>query len=143
MASKELRVPDLGNFSDVAVIDVLVQPGQAIEVDTPLITLETEKATMDVPSTDAGVIEKLHLNKGARVSAGSLIATVNPAAGAEPQPSATTGTPSFLASATALCSRFTSTTNNAAGIFSNSRMPSKYLCKRAPSRRIAACSCLT
>jgi pyruvate dehydrogenase E2 component (dihydrolipoamide acetyltransferase) len=96
LASKELRVPDLGNFTDVAVIDVLVQPGQAIEVDTPLITLETEKATMDVPSTDAGVIEKLHLAKGARVSAGSLIATVRSAADAskaapEPRAAAATG----------------------------------------------------
>jgi pyruvate dehydrogenase E2 component (dihydrolipoamide acetyltransferase) len=76
VASKEIRVPDLGDFKDVAVIDVLVQPGQTVEVDTPLLTLETEKATMDVPSTDAGVIEQLHVNKGARVSAGSLLATL-------------------------------------------------------------------
>ena len=60
----------MGNFKDVAVIDVLVKPGDAIEVDTPLVTLETEKATMDVPSTAAGVIEKVHVTKGGTVSPG-------------------------------------------------------------------------
>ena len=45
----EVRVPDMGNFKDVAVIDVLVKPGESIAVDTPLVTLESEKATMDVP----------------------------------------------------------------------------------------------
>ena len=76
MASKEIHVPDLGDFKDVAVIDVLVKPGDKVQVDTPLLTLETEKATMDVPSTQAGTIEKLHVGKGSKVSAGSLIATV-------------------------------------------------------------------
>ena len=55
----EVRVPDMGSFKDVAVIDVLVKPGDAIEIDTPLVTLESEKATMDVPSTAVGVVEKL------------------------------------------------------------------------------------
>ena len=66
MASKEILVPDLGDFKDVAVIDVLVKPGDRVEVDTPLLTLETEKATMDVPSPGAGVIEKLHRPEGRR-----------------------------------------------------------------------------
>jgi pyruvate dehydrogenase E2 component (dihydrolipoamide acetyltransferase) len=72
----EVRVPDMGNFKDVAVIDVLVKPGEAIEPETPLVTLETEKATMDVPSTASGVIERVHVEKGGKVSAGDLIATV-------------------------------------------------------------------
>ena len=72
----EVRVPDMGNFKDVAVIDVLVKAGDAIERDAPLVTLETEKATMDVPSTVAGVVEKLHVSKGGTVSAGALVATV-------------------------------------------------------------------
>jgi len=79
LASKEIKVPDLGDFKDVAVIEVLVQPGESVQVDTPLVTIETEKATMDVPSPLAGVIETLHVNKGSRVSAGSLIATLKPA----------------------------------------------------------------
>ncbi|HEY4214416.1 MAG TPA: dihydrolipoyllysine-residue acetyltransferase [Steroidobacteraceae bacterium] len=72
----EVRVPDMGNFKDVAVIDVLVKPGDTIETDGSLVTLETEKATMDVPSTAAGVIEKMHVAKGGKVSPGDLIATV-------------------------------------------------------------------
>ncbi len=72
----EVRVPDLGNFKDVAVIDVLVKPGDTVAVDTPLVTLESDKAAMDVPSTVSGVIEKLHTAKGGTVSTGDLIATV-------------------------------------------------------------------
>ena len=82
MASKEILVPDLGDFKDVAVIDVLVKPGDSVQVDTPLLTVETEKATMDVPSPDAGVIEKLHVAKGSKVSSGTLIATLRLGAGA-------------------------------------------------------------
>jgi len=76
LASKEIHLPELGDFKDVAVIDVLVKPGDSVQVDTPLLTLETEKATMDVPSTEAGTIEKVHVQKGSKVSAGGLIATV-------------------------------------------------------------------
>jgi pyruvate dehydrogenase E2 component (dihydrolipoamide acetyltransferase) len=72
----EVRVPDMGNFKDVAVIDVLVKPGESVELDTPLVTLESEKASMDVPSTASGVIEKVHVAKGGTVSTGDLIATV-------------------------------------------------------------------
>jgi pyruvate dehydrogenase E2 component (dihydrolipoamide acetyltransferase) len=77
LASKEIRVPDLGNFKDVAVIEVLVQPGQSVQADTPLLTLETEKATMDVPSPEGGTIAAVHVAAGSRVSTGSLIATLN------------------------------------------------------------------
>jgi pyruvate dehydrogenase E2 component (dihydrolipoyllysine-residue acetyltransferase) len=75
----EVRVPDMGNFKDVAVIDVLVKPGESIEPEAPLVTLETEKATMDVPSTASGVVEKVHVEKGGKVNAGDLIATVRSA----------------------------------------------------------------
>src|SRR5512146_514246 len=75
----EVRVPDMGNFKDVAVIDVLVKPGESIEPEAPLVTLETEKATMDVPSTAGGVIDKIHVAKGGKVNAGDLIATVRSA----------------------------------------------------------------
>jgi pyruvate dehydrogenase E2 component (dihydrolipoyllysine-residue acetyltransferase) len=72
----EVRVPDMGNFKDVAIIDVLVKPGEKIEAEAPLVTLETEKATMDVPSTVGGVVEKIHIAKGGTVSTGDLIVTV-------------------------------------------------------------------
>ncbi len=72
----ELRVPDLGDFKDVTVVDVLATVGQRVGVDDALITLETDKASMDVPATVAGVIERMHVNKGDRVSKGTLIATL-------------------------------------------------------------------
>ncbi len=78
--AQDITVPDLGDFKDVEVIDVLVKPGDVIEVETPLLTIETEKATMDVPSTVAGVIQSVALKKGDRVSQGSLIAQIEAAA---------------------------------------------------------------
>jgi pyruvate dehydrogenase E2 component (dihydrolipoamide acetyltransferase) len=75
-AAVEVRVPDLGDFRDVEIIEVLVREGDAVAIEAPLITLETEKATMDVPSSAAGTIAKLHVAKGGRVSAGDLVATV-------------------------------------------------------------------
>lgn len=72
----DITVPDLGDFKDVEVIDVLVKPGDKIEVDTPLITLETEKAAMDVPSSSPGVVKSIAVKKGDRVSKGSVIAQV-------------------------------------------------------------------
>jgi pyruvate dehydrogenase E2 component (dihydrolipoamide acetyltransferase) len=80
----EVRVPDMGNFDSVAVIDVLVKPGDAIDIDTPLVTLETDKATMDVPSTAKGVVEKVHVAKGGTVSTGALVVTVKGTEGAAP-----------------------------------------------------------
>jgi len=78
----EIAVPDLGNFDEVAVVEVLVKPGDAIEVDTPLITLETEKATMDVPSTTAGTLTAVLVKAGDKVGKGTVIARVTTAAGA-------------------------------------------------------------
>src|SRR5690606_5758639 len=72
----EIKVPDIGDFKDVEVIDVLVKPGDKVDVETPLLTLETEKATMDVPSTNAGVVKSVAVKKGDRVSQGSEILTL-------------------------------------------------------------------
>ena len=69
----QITVPDLGDFHDVEVIDVLVKPGDRIDVDTPLLTLETEKATMDVPSSAAGVVKSVVVKKGDKVSKGSAV----------------------------------------------------------------------
>jgi len=73
----ELVVPDIGNFADVSVVDVMVKPGDAIAVDSPLVTLETDKASMDVPSTAAGTITEVLLKRGDKVSKGSLIARLD------------------------------------------------------------------
>jgi pyruvate dehydrogenase E2 component (dihydrolipoamide acetyltransferase) len=77
----EVRVPDLGAFKDVAVIDVLVKPGESVENESPLVTLESDKATMDVPSTASGVVEKVHIDKGGKVNSGDLIATLRASGG--------------------------------------------------------------
>ena len=79
--AQDITVPDLGDFKDVEVIDVLVKAGDKIDIDTPLITLETEKAAMDVPAPAAGVIKSVGVKKGDRVSKGSLIASVEAQAG--------------------------------------------------------------
>ena len=99
-ADLEVRVPDLGDFHDVEVIEVLVKEGDTVALESPLVTLETEKATMDVPSSAAGRIAKLHLAKGARVNAGDLVATVQGAA-ATAQPAAAPAAPPPAAAPTA------------------------------------------
>jgi dihydrolipoamide dehydrogenase len=78
----ELPVPDIGNFSDVQIVDVLVKTGDAIEVDTPLVTLETDKASMDVPSTAAGTVAEVLVKRGDKVSKGSVLVRVDTAAAA-------------------------------------------------------------
>jgi len=85
--SLDLTIPDIGNFTDVDVVDVLVKPGDVIEVDAPLVTLETDKASMDVPAIAAGRITQVLLKRGDKVSKGALIARVEAAAGAGAAPS--------------------------------------------------------
>jgi pyruvate dehydrogenase E2 component (dihydrolipoamide acetyltransferase) len=75
-------VPDIGDFADVEVIELLVNAGDTVAVDAPLITLETDKATMDVPSTVAGRVVEVKVQKGDRVSRGSAIVVVEGAAAA-------------------------------------------------------------
>jgi len=88
--TQQVLVPDIGDFHDVEVIDVLVKAGDRVEIDTPLITIETEKATMDVPSTAAGVVASLALKKGDRVSKGASILTLSGTSGDSPAASAPT-----------------------------------------------------
>ena len=75
MADK-LSIPDLGDFEDVEVIEVLVAPGDSVEVEDPLITLETDKATMDVPAEKAGTIVSVEVSVGDRVSRGDPLVTI-------------------------------------------------------------------
>src|SRR4051812_43902849 len=72
----QVAVPDIGDFSDVPVIEVLVTEGDAVEVDTPLVTLESDKATMEIPAPVAGVVDKLLVKLGDKVSEGTPIATI-------------------------------------------------------------------
>ncbi len=87
----EVRVPDIGDYKDVEVIEVAVQGGDTVAVDATLITLETEKATMDVPSTVAGVVRELKVQRGSRVSQGDVIALVEAEVSAAAATPAATG----------------------------------------------------
>jgi pyruvate dehydrogenase E2 component (dihydrolipoamide acetyltransferase) len=73
---KNVTVPDLGGATDVDVIEVLVKPGDSVKVDTPLLTLESDKATMDVPSTDEGTVKEVKVKPGDKISTGSIILTL-------------------------------------------------------------------
>jgi dihydrolipoamide dehydrogenase len=78
----DLVVPDLGNFDEVTIVDVLVKAGDKIDIDTPLVTLETDKATMDVPSTAAGTVIEVVAQKGGKIAKGGVIARIEATAGA-------------------------------------------------------------
>ncbi|MEM6817155.1 MAG: dihydrolipoyllysine-residue acetyltransferase [Pseudomonadota bacterium] len=81
MASEiEIRVPDIGDFSDVEVIEVLVAAGDTVALDDGLVTLETDKASMEVPSTEAGEVVSVSVNVGDTISEGDVVAIVRTAA---------------------------------------------------------------
>lgn len=73
LTMKNITVPDIGGATDVDVIEVLVKVGDHIKVDTPLITVESDKATMEVPSSDAGIVKEMKVKTGDKVSSGSTI----------------------------------------------------------------------
>ena len=73
---KEARVPDIGGHDDVPVIELLVKPGDTVAKDQGLVTLESDKATMEVPSPFAGVVKELRLKLGDTVSEGALVAII-------------------------------------------------------------------
>ncbi|MBI5436851.1 MAG: dihydrolipoyl dehydrogenase [Nitrosomonadales bacterium] len=82
----EVKVPDIGDFKDVTVIEVLVKVGDTVEVEQSLITLETDKATMDVPSPTAGVVKAVKVKVGDKVSEGSMILLLKSSAQIPPSP---------------------------------------------------------
>src|SRR4029079_6053614 len=82
MSTIEVKVPDIGDFTDVPVIEVLVKPGDAVKAEDSLVTLESDKATMDVPAPAAGTVKSVGVKVGDKVSEGHLILTLEQAAGA-------------------------------------------------------------
>src|SRR5262245_31474551 len=100
---REIRVPDIGDFKDVPIIEIQVQPGDKVTVDAPLITLESDKASMEVPSPSAGIVKSIAVKIGDKVSEGSAILTlevdgvgatadqVKPAVSAPPAPTSAPG----------------------------------------------------
>lgn len=95
----EVTVPDIGDATDVDVIEVLVAPGDSIEAETGLITLETDKATMDVPAPKAGTVKELKVNVGDKVSKGSLVLLLEVSEGAAPSAPAPASSPAPAAEA--------------------------------------------
>jgi pyruvate dehydrogenase E2 component (dihydrolipoamide acetyltransferase) len=89
----EIKVPDVGNVAEIDVVDVLIQPGDVVALEQTIATLETDKASMDLPSSAAGTVQEVYIKRGDKVSEGSLIATVlandkapsEPAAVAKPE----------------------------------------------------------
>src|SRR4051795_5182142 len=73
MAGVEVKVPDIGDFKSVEVIEVLVKPGDTVAKEQSLVTLESDKATMEIPSPGAGVVKEIRLKVGQKVSQGSVI----------------------------------------------------------------------
>src|SRR3989449_5145478 len=89
MVMREVKVPDIGDFKDVEVIEVLVKPGDAVAKEQSLITLESDKATMEIPSPGAGVVKELRIKLGDKVSQGSVILVLDSAQAAQAAPKTT------------------------------------------------------
>ena len=89
MALMDIKVPDIGDFKDVAVIEVLVKPGDTVKAEQSLITVESDKASMEIPSTHAGVVKEMKVKIGDKVNEGSVILSLEgDGAGAQAQPAA-------------------------------------------------------
>jgi pyruvate dehydrogenase E2 component (dihydrolipoamide acetyltransferase) len=99
---REVAVPDIGDFKDVEVIEVLVKPGDTVAAEQSLITVESDKASMEIPSPGAGVVKELKLKVGDKVSQGSAILVLEEAGGsAAPAPKAASAAPQRVAAAPA------------------------------------------
>jgi dihydrolipoamide dehydrogenase len=100
-ATVEVKVPDIGDFKDVAVIELLVKPGDTVAAEQSLITVESDKASMEIPSTHAGVVKELKVKLGDRVSQGSVLAVLEAAAEAPAKAAPTAPSPPANAPAAA------------------------------------------
>ena len=99
MAIIEVKVPDIGDFDSVAIIEVLVKPGDVVKAEQSLITVESDKASMEIPSSAAGVVKELKVKIGDKVSEGSVILSIEAAAAAAPAPAVAAPAPAALAPA--------------------------------------------
>ncbi|MEQ1525166.1 MAG: dihydrolipoyl dehydrogenase [Gallionella sp.] len=93
----EVTVPDIGDFKDVAIIEIFVKVGETVEAEQSLLTLETDKAAMEVPSPSAGVIKSVNVKLGDRVSKGSVIFTLESSTSAAAKPTTSTAAPAASA----------------------------------------------
>ncbi|MFY9511502.1 MAG: biotin/lipoyl-containing protein, partial [Rubrivivax sp.] len=86
MALVEVKVPDIGDFKDVEVIELLVKPGDSVAVDQSLLTVESDKASMEIPSSHAGTVKELKVTLGDKVNQGTLVLLLEAAGGAAAAP---------------------------------------------------------
>ena len=93
----EVKVPDIGDFKDVEVIEVLVKPGDAVHKEQSLVTLESDKATMEIPSPEAGVVRSLVVKLGDKISQGSVILQMEAGGTTQPQAPQAQATPAAAA----------------------------------------------
>ena len=99
MALVEVQVPDIGDFKDVEIIELLVKPGDTVAVEQSLLTVESDKASMEIPSTHAGVVKEMKVTLGDKVSQGSVVLVLEAAAGAAPAPPPPAAAPAAPAAA--------------------------------------------
>jgi pyruvate/2-oxoglutarate dehydrogenase complex dihydrolipoamide acyltransferase (E2) component len=88
MSLIEIKVPDIGDFSEVAVIELLVKPGDTIKAEQSLITVESDKASMEIPSSHAGVVKELKVKLGDKVAEGSVVLLLEASGAASAAPAA-------------------------------------------------------
>jgi pyruvate dehydrogenase E2 component (dihydrolipoamide acetyltransferase) len=86
MALIEVKVPDIGDFKDVAIIELLVKPGDTVKAEQSLLTVESDKASMEIPSSHAGVVKELKVALGDKINEGTVVLTLEVAGAAEPAP---------------------------------------------------------
>ena len=101
MSMVEVKVPDIGDFKEVEVIELLVKPGDTVAVDQSLITVESDKASMEIPSSQAGVVKEIKVKIGDKVAEGSLMLTLETEGAASASPAAPAATPAPPAPAAA------------------------------------------
>jgi pyruvate dehydrogenase E2 component (dihydrolipoamide acetyltransferase) len=101
MASIEVKVPDIGDFDEVSVIELLVKPGDTVKAEQSLVTVESDKASMEIPSSSAGVVKELKVKLGDKVKEGSVLVVLESAgdAAAESKPAAAAPAPAAQATA--------------------------------------------
>src|SRR6476619_1633308 len=86
MALVEVKVPDIGDFKDVQIIEVLVKPGDTVKTEQSLVTVESDKASMEIPSSAAGVVKELKVALGDKINEGTLLLLLETGAAAAPAP---------------------------------------------------------
>ena len=138
MAQIDIQVPDIGDFDEVAVIELLVKPGDTVTVDQSLITVESDKASMEIPSSHAGVVTALKVKLGDKVKQGSVILTVQasgaatttapaaaaPSAAATASPAVTAASPAATAASSSSSTTDRKSTRLNSSHSQQSRMPS-------------------